>query len=385
MQESYPHQQIEKNAQQYWKDNQSFKAEDKSDKEKFYCLAMLPYPSGKLHMGHVRNYSIADVISRYQRMLGKNVLQPMGWDAFGLPAENAAIKHKMPPAKWTYSNIEDMRAQLQQLGFAVDWSKELATCSPEYYHWEQWLFTKLFEKGLAYRKDSVVNWDPVDQTVLANEQVVDGCGWRSGAPVEKKNIPQWFLKITDYADELLGELDHLPDWPDRVKTMQRNWIGKSQGMNVRFDVEGENTQLEVYTTRHDTLYGVTYLSIAAEHPLAIKAAEQNKTLQAFREECAKASTMEADLATLDKNGADTGFFAIHPLSGEKLPIWAANFVVMDYGTGAVMSVPGHDARDHEFALKYSLPITQVLKPLDDSEIDIQQAPLLGHGICINSS
>lgn len=384
MQEHYPHQAIEAKAQAYWADNNSFRAIEDSSKEKFYCLAMLPYPSGKLHMGHVRNYTISDVISRYQRMQGKNVLQPMGWDAFGLPAENAAIKHKLPPAKWTYANIDDMRGQLQQLGFAIDWDRELATCSPEYYHWEQWLFTQLFEKGLAYRKDSVVNWDPVDQTVLANEQVVDGRGWRSGALVEKKTIPQWFLKITDYADELLNDLDNLPGWPDRVKTMQRNWIGKSRGMNIRFDVQGEEEKLEVYTTRHDTFYGITYLCIAAEHPLAIKAAQSNKAIEAFRHKCSTSSTMEADIATLEKEGINTGYLAINPVTGEKLPIWIANYVLMDYGTGAVIAVPAHDARDHEFALKYGLEIKQVIKPIDGHDIDVQTAAYVEKGICTNS-
>jgi leucyl-tRNA synthetase len=321
---------------------------------------MLPYPSGALHMGHVRNYTIGDVISRYQRMNGKNVLQPMGWDAFGLPAENAAIKNNTAPAKWTYKNIDHMRAQLKSLGYAIDWSREFATCRPEYYRWEQLMFTRLMKKGLAYRKNAVVNWDPIDQTVLANEQVIDGRGWRSGALVEKREIPQWFLKITDYAQELLDGLDTLPGWPDAVKTMQRNWIGRSEGLEIHFAVENEAEPLTVFTTRPDTLMGVTFVSIAGEHPLALKAAQSNPQLAAFLDELKHGGISEAELETQEKRGMDTGLFAIHPISGEKVPVWVANFVLMGYGTGAVMAVPGHDERDFEFAHKYQLPIKQVI-------------------------
>ena len=383
MQENYNPQEIEQKAQQYWQQDQSFKASEDPSREKFYCLAMFPYPSGRLHMGHVRNYSIGDVISRYQRMQGKNVLQPMGWDAFGLPAENAAHKHKVPPAKWTYENIDYMRGQLQRLGFAYDWDRELATCKPEYYRWEQWLFTKLYEKGLVYKKNAVVNWDPVDQTVLANEQVVDGCGWRSGVPVERKEIPQWFMKITDYADELLEEVDKLEGWPEQVRTMQRNWIGRSYGVELQFEVAGE-APLTVYTTRPDTLMGVTYVAVAAEHPLAHRAAENNPQLQAFIDECKVANTAEADLATMEKKGMDTGLKAIHPISGEAVPVMIANFVLADYGSGAVMSVPAHDQRDYEFARKYDLPIRQVIAPANNEAIDLEQAAFVEKGVLINS-
>ncbi|QBB69994.1 leucine--tRNA ligase [Pseudolysobacter antarcticus] len=360
MQEQYDPQAVETAAQKHWNDTRAFEVSEDKSKPKFYCLSMLPYPSGALHMGHVRNYTIGDVISRYQRMLGKNVLQPMGWDAFGLPAENAAIKNNTAPAKWTYANIEHMRTQLQRLGFAYDWTREFATCQPEYYRWEQQMFTRLYKKGLVYRKNSVVNWDPIDQTVLANEQVIDGRGWRSGALVERREIPQWFLKITAYAQELLDELDHLPGWPDAVKTMQRNWIGRSEGLEIQFAVEGAAEPLTVFTTRPDTLMGVTFVSVAAEHPLALQAAKNNPEIAAFIEECRRGGTAEADLDTQEKKGIYTGIDAIHPLSGEKIPVWIANFVLMNYGTGAVMAVPGHDQRDWEFATKYDLFIKMVI-------------------------
>ncbi len=363
----YQPQAVETAAQAYWRDHRAYEVKEDASRPKFYCLSMLPYPSGALHMGHVRNYTIGDVISRYQRMQGKNVLQPMGWDAFGLPAENAAIKNKTAPAKWTYQNIEHMRAQLQRMGFAYDWTREFATCRPDYYRWEQLMFTRLMKKGMAYRKNAVVNWDPVDQTVLANEQVVDGRGWRSGALVEKREIPQWFLKITDYAQELLDGLDTLPGWPDAVKTMQRNWIGRSEGLEIHFAVEGESEPLTVFTTRPDTLMGVTFVSIAGEHPLAIKAAQDNPKLAAFLEELKHGGVSEAELETQEKRGMDTGIEAIHPLTGEKIPVFVANFVLWGYGTGAVMAVPGHDQRDWEFAQKYSLPIRMVV--VDRSVLD----------------
>jgi leucyl-tRNA synthetase len=347
-------------AQTFWRDTRAFEVAERSDKPKYFCLSMLPYPSGALHMGHVRNYTIGDVISRFRRMTGHNVLQPMGWDAFGLPAENAAIKNKTAPAKWTYANIDHMRGQLQALGYAIDWSREFATCRPDYYVHEQRMFTRLMKKGLVYRKNSVVNWDPVDQTVLANEQVIDGRGWRSGAVVEKREIPQWFLKITAYAQELLDGLDALPGWPDSVKTMQRNWIGRSEGLEFAFDVADSGEKLRVYTTRPDTLMGVTFVSIAAEHPLAARAAERNPELAAFIADLRKGGVSEAELETQEKRGMATGLFAVHPISGEQVPIWVANFVLMGYGTGAVMAVPGHDERDLEFATKYSLPVKQVI-------------------------
>jgi len=383
MQENYDAQQIEQDVQQYWQENQVFKVTEDTSKEKFYCLSMFPYPSGRLHMGHVRNYSIGDVISRYQRMQGKNVLQPMGWDAFGLPAENAAHKNNSHPAKWTYSNIDYMRGQLMRLGFGYDWDREIATCTPQYYRWEQWLFTKLYEKGLVYKKNAVVNWDPVDQTVLANEQVVDGCGWRSGAKVERREIPQWFMKITDYADELLNDVDKLEGWPEQVRTMQRNWIGRSEGVELQFEVDGE-TPLTVYTTRPDTLMGVTYVAVAAEHPLTKKAAESSRELQAFIEECKTTKVAEADMATMEKKGLDTGFKAVHPVTGEQVPVFAANFVLADYGSGAVMSVPAHDQRDYEFARKYNLPIKQVIFPANDEDCDINEAAFTEKGVLQNS-
>jgi leucyl-tRNA synthetase len=355
---------LESTAQTYWNSCRAYEVREDDSRPKFYCLSMLPYPSGALHMGHVRNYTIADVISRYQRMNGRNVLQPMGWDAFGLPAENAAIKNKTAPAKWTYANIEHMRTQLQLMGYAIDWSREFATCSPAYYVHEQRMFVRLMKKGLAYRRNAVVNWDPVDQTVLANEQVIDGRGWRTGALVEKREIPQWFLKITDYAQELLDGLDTLPGWPDAVKTMQRNWIGRSEGLEIRFDVnDADGNAVEpvtVFTTRPDTLMGVTFLSVAAEHPLALHAAKSKPLLAGFIAELRQGGVSEAELETQEKRGMDTGLRAIHPVSGEELPIYVANFVLMNYGTGAVMAVPAHDQRDWEFAKRYSLPIRMVI-------------------------
>lgn len=385
----YNPQAVESEAQAYWDQNDSFKVTEDPDKEKFYCLSMLPYPSGHLHMGHVRNYSIGDAISRYQRMLGKNVLQPMGWDAFGLPAENAAMQNKVPPANWTYSNIDYMREQLQRLGYAYDWSRELATCHKDYYRWEQWFFLKLFEKGLVYKKEAEVNWDPVDQTVLANEQVVDGKGWRSGAPVERRSIPQWFFKITDFAQELLDDLASLDGWPEKVRTMQQNWIGRSEGVNLDFTVADEDDpglrRLPVYTTRPDTLMGVTYVAIAAQHPLATKAALNNPELASFIEEQNKVKVAEADMATMEKLGMDTGLQAVHPISGETVPIYVANFVLMSYGSGAVMAVPGHDQRDWEFATKYGIEIKQVIEPLqNENECDLSKAAFVEKGRLINS-
>ena len=370
----YDPQQVESAAQKYWEDTRAFEVNETSDKPKYYCLSMLPYPSGALHMGHVRNYTIGDVISRYKRMTGHNVLQPMGWDAFGLPAENAAIKNKTAPAKWTYANIAHMRGQFKAMGYAIDWSREFATCTPDYYVHEQRMFTRLMRKGLAYRRNSVVNWDPVDNTVLANEQVIDGRGWRSGALVEKREIPQWFLRITDYAQELLDGLDELPGWPDSVKTMQRNWIGRSEGLEIQFDVRDVDgaalDPLRVFTTRPDTVMGVSFVSIAGEHPLALHAARTNPTLAAMLAELKQGGVSEAELETQEKRGMDTGLRAIHPVSGEQVPIWVANFVLMGYGTGAVMAVPGHDQRDFEFAGKYNLPKKQVIAlkhPKNDDE------------------
>ena len=364
MEEHYHPQTIERDVQQYWGDNQSFKVSTDPAREKYYCLAMFPYPSGKLHMGHVRNYTIADVISRFQRMQGKNVLQPMGWDAFGLPAENAAINNNTAPAPWTYSNIDYMKTQLNSLGFAYDWSRELATCQPDYYRWEQWFFTRLYEKGLVYKKMATVNWDPVDQTVLANEQVIDGRGWRSGELVERKEIPQWFIKITAYAEELLSDLDKLDQWPEQVRTMQRNWIGKSRGVEITFDLAAPVAGIErfdVYTTRPDTLMGVTYMTLAAEHPICLALAESNPELKTYIASCKKQAVNEATMATMAKTGMALGVDAIHPISGEKVPVWVGNYVLMDYGSGAVMAVPAHDQRDWEFARQYGLEIKQVLK------------------------
>lgn len=384
MQEQYRPEDLEGKVQQHWDTKKTFQVTEDASKEKFYCLSMFPYPSGRLHMGHVRNYTIGDVISRYQRMQGKNVLQPIGWDAFGLPAENAAIKNKTAPAPWTYDNIEYMKNQLKMLGFGYDWKREIATCKPEYYRWEQWFFTKLYEKGLVYKKTSSVNWCPNDQTVLANEQVIEGCCWRCDTKVEQKEIPQWFIKITDYADQLLSDLDGLNEWPDMVKTMQRNWIGRSEGVDITFDIDGMDDTLTVYTTRPDTFMGVTYVGIAAGHPLAQKAAENNPELAAFINECRNTKVAEAELATMEKKGVATGLYAIHPLNGRKVPVWVANFVLMGYGTGAVMAVPAHDQRDYEFATKYSLPIDAVIKPADGSELDISAQAYTEKGILFNS-
>ncbi|HDR1284886.1 leucine--tRNA ligase [Pasteurella multocida] len=385
MQEQYRPDLIEAEVQQYWAENKTFKAIKDTNKPKYYCLSMFPYPSGRLHMGHVRNYTIGDVVSRYQRMNGKNVLQPMGWDAFGLPAEGAAIKNKTAPAKWTYENIEYMKNQLKILGFGFDWDREVTTCKPEYYKWEQWFFTELYKKGLVYKKTSTVNWCPNDETVLANEQVHEGCCWRCDTPVEQKEIPQWFIKITDYAEQLLGDLDNLPLWPDQVKTMQRNWIGRSEGVEITFKLDNSEDSLTVYTTRPDTFFGVSYVAVAAAHPLAEKAAENNPELAQFIQECKNTKVAEAELATMEKKGMATGVYAIHPLTGEKLPVWVANFVLMHYGTGAVMAVPGHDERDHEFALKYHLTIKQVIEPIDGSEWDFQKAAFTEYGRVINSA
>ncbi|MBT6288380.1 MAG: leucine--tRNA ligase [Oceanospirillales bacterium] len=372
MERDYQPQVIEPEIQKYWDSEQTFKTIENPDQPKFYCLCMFPYPSGKLHMGHVRNYTIGDVISRFMTMKGYNVLQPMGWDAFGMPAENAAIKNQRPPAAWTYDNIDHMRSQLKRLGFGYDWDRELATCTPDYYRWEQWLFTRMVDKGLAYRKKARVNWDPVDQTVLANEQVIDGRGWRSGALVEQREIDQWFIRITDYADELLDDLDAV-DWPEQVKTMQKNWIGRSQGVEFSFERKGSEERLEVYTTRPDTIMGITYVAVAAQHPIATQAAASNSEIQAFIEECAHMSVAEADLAQAPKRGMATGQFVIHPFTGEEIPIWIANFVLMEYGSGAVMAVPGHDQRDWEFATQYGLPIKPVIQPLhDDPEYDLSE-------------
>ena len=362
MQERYLPQEVEQAAQSDWDKNQSFRAAADSSKPKYYCLSMFPYPSGKLHMGHVRNYTIGDVLTRYHKMRGYNVLQPMGWDAFGLPAENAAIQNSVPPAKWTWDNIAYMKQQLQSLGFAIDWTRELATCQPTYYKWNQWLFLRMLEKGIAYKKTQVVNWDPVDQTVLANEQVIDGRGWRTGALVEKREIPGYYLNITQYADQLLDDLDKLPGWPERVKTMQANWIGKSHGVRFAFPytLDGKDEKLWVYTTRADTIMGVTFVAVAAEHPLATRAAQNNPELAAFIDECKRGSVMEADMATMEKKGRPTGLFVTHPLTGERVEVWVGNYVLMSYGEGAVMAVPAHDERDFGFALKYKLPIKQVI-------------------------
>ncbi|MCG7963895.1 MAG: leucine--tRNA ligase, partial [Candidatus Thiodiazotropha taylori] len=384
MQNQYDPAQLEAEVQSYWESAKTFEVTEDPQKEKFYCLSMFPYPSGKLHMGHVRNYTIGDVIARYQRMLGKNVLQPMGWDAFGLPAENAALKNRVAPAAWTYQNIDYMKSQLKRLGFGYDWQRELATCQPDYYKWEQWLFTELYKKGLVYRKNAQVNWDPVDQTVLANEQVIDGRGWRSGALVERREIPQWFIKITDYADELLDEIDGLEAWPEQVRTMQRNWIGRSYGVQMDFAIEGAEQSLTIYTTRPDTLMGVTYVAVAAEHPLALEASADNPELAGFIEECRQGGTSEAELETIEKRGMPLGINAIHPVSGEPVPVYAANFVLMTYGTGAVMAVPGHDERDHAFAKKYGIPIKQVIQPEDGSALDIQAEAFIEKGLLIDS-
>ena len=384
MQEQYRPDLLEPEVQKFWQDNKTFKAVQDNNKEKYYCLSMFPYPSGRLHMGHVRNYTISDVVSRYQRMKGKNVLQPFGWDAFGLPAEGAAVKNNTAPAKWTYENIAYMKKQLQILGFGFDWDREIATCKPEYYKWEQWFFTELYKKGLVYKKTSTVNWCPNDETVLANEQVHEGCCWRCDTPVEQKEIPQWFIKITDYAEQLLNCLDDLPQWPDQVKTMQRNWIGRSEGVEITFDIKDTNEKLAVYTTRPDTFYGVSYVAVAAAHPLATLAAQNNPELAEFIQEAKNTKVAEADIATMEKKGMPTGLYAIHPLTGEEVPVWVANFVLMHYGTGAVMAVPAHDQRDFEFAQKYHLPIKQVIEPINGEAIDLTKQAFTEHGKLVHS-
>ncbi len=387
MNEQYEPNLIETAIQQDWEETNLYSTTEDFNKEKAFILSMFPYPSGDIHMGHVRNYTLGDVIARVARMQGKNILHPPGWDAFGLPAENAAIKHKTHPAKWTYQNIAEMRKQFKRLGFSYDWNRELLTCDPKYYRWEQWLFVRLFKKGLVYKKLSLVNWDPVDQTVLANEQVVDGKGWRSGAPIERREIAQWFLKITDYAQELLDDLDTLDQWPEQVRTMQRHWIGRSEGVQITFHVKDSEHILNVFTTRADTLYGATYLSIAPQHPLALLAATHRPELKPFLEECAHIQVAEAALATLEKRGQYSGFMAIHPLTGEHLPIWIANFVLMDYGSGAVMSVPAHDQRDFEFAKKYNIPLKIVIcndKDESKCEPDDLTCALTEKGRLINS-
>ena len=384
MQSNYPFKSIEEKVRSYWDTELTFSVSEDSKKPKYYCLSMFPYPSGKLHMGHVRNYTIGDVLSRFHRMLGFNVLQPMGWDAFGLPAENAALQNKSAPAAWTYSNIDYMKHQLKQLGLAIDWKREIATCRPEYYKWEQWLFTELFKKKLIYKKISTVNWDPVDQTVLANEQVIDGKGWRSGAVIEKKEIPQYFMKITEYADELLRDLDGLEGWPEQVKTMQRNWIGKSYGCEIEFSIKDHADHIKIYTTRPDTLFGVTYLAIAVEHPLASLIKKNNPTIEAFINECTRGSVAEADLATAEKIGIDSGLRAIHPITQKEVPIWIANYVLISYGSGAVMAVPAHDERDFHFAKKYNLNIEQVIEPIDAKTMNLEEGAYTDYGRLINS-
>ncbi|MXP66343.1 leucine--tRNA ligase [Pantoea sp. Nvir] len=384
MQEQYRPEEIEPRVQKHWDENQTFKVTEDKNKEKYYCLSMLPYPSGHLHMGHVRNYTIGDVITRYQRMLGKNVLQPIGWDAFGLPAESAAVKNKIAPSTWTYDNIKYMKKQLKALGFGYDWSRELATCKPEYYRWEQWFFTKLYEKGLVYKKISAVNWCPNDQTVLANEQVINNCCWRCDTQVERKDISQWFIKITKYADELLNDLDTLEDWPEQVKTMQRNWIGRSEGIEITFDVADSVEKVTVYTTRPDTLLGTTYIAVAPGHFLALKASIGNPVLAEFIAECRNTKVAEADVSTIDKKGIATSLYAIHPLTKERVPIWIANFILMEYGTGAIIGVPAHDQRDWEFANKYDLPIKPVVLNLDGNEPNTSVAAVTEKGTLFNS-
>ncbi|MCB1624622.1 MAG: leucine--tRNA ligase, partial [Pseudomonadales bacterium] len=398
MEERYDPAAVERAAQSFWNDQRVFEAQESHAQadgaDKFYCLSMFPYPSGRLHMGHVRNYTIGDVLTRFEKMHGRNVLQPMGWDAFGLPAENAAIKNGVPPAKWTYDNIAYMKRQLQALGFALDWRREIATCDPAYYRWNQWLFLGMLNKGIAYRKTGVVNWDPVDQTVLANEQVIDGRGWRTGALIEKREIPMYYLRITAYADELLADLEKLPDWPERVKTMQANWIGKSEGCEIAFpyapstrELMGADGALKVFTTRADTLFGATFMAIAAEHPLALAAAAGNPPLRAFVEECRRGSTMEADVATQEKRGMPTGYAVLHPFTGEPMPIWVANYVLMAYGEGAVMGVPAHDERDFEFATQNDLPIVTVISSMTGAYESVQ-APWIDaygdYGVTANS-
>ena len=387
MQDTYDPAEVERDAQRFWDSRGSFRSIEDPAKPKFYCLSMFPYPSGKLHMGHVRNYTIGDVLTRHYRMRGFNVLQPMGWDAFGLPAENAAMANKVPPARWTYDNIAYMKGQLKSLGFALDWQRELATCTPGYYRWNQWLFARLFRKGLAYKKTGVVNWDPVDQTVLANEQVIEGRGWRTGAPVEKREIPMYFLRITAYADELLAALDRLPGWPEQVKLMQKNWIGKSEGVRIGFPyrLENQDRVLWVFTTRADTLMGATFMAVAAEHPIAAFASRQDAKVRAFVEECKQGAVMEADLAQLEKKGMPTGVHVFHPITNERIPVWVGNYVLMTYGEGAVMGVPAHDERDYEFALKYKLPIRPVIRhPLGDTVPPPWQPAYAEYGVCINS-
>lgn len=384
MEEQYKPQAIEQNVQAKWESTGVFKALENTGKPKYYCLSMFPYPSGKLHMGHVRNYTIGDVISRFQRMQGKHVLQPMGWDAFGLPAENAAMQNKVHPADWTYSNIDYMRDQLKRLGFGYDWSRELATCDPSYYRWEQWFFIRLLEKDLVYKKTSPVNWCPHDQTVLANEQVIEGCCWRCDTPVEKKEISQWFLKITAYADELLRDLDKLPGWPEQVRTMQANWIGRSEGVEMDFAVAGFDAPIRIYTTRPDTVMGVTYVAVAAEHPVALKAAESNAEIATFIESCRQMETSEAAMETMEKRGIDSGLMAVHPLTGASVPVWIANFVLMNYGTGAVMSVPAHDQRDYEFAQKYGIAIKEVIASASGADDSVETKAFTEKGILKNS-
>src|SRR6202166_4127243 len=387
MQERYDPAAVEAEAQHYWDRERCFEAEEDSTREKYYCLSMFPYPSGRLHMGHVRNYTIGDVLSRFMRMNGRNVLQPMGWDAFGLPAENAAMANKVPPAKWTFDNIAYMKAQLKSLGFALDWSREIATCTPEYYRWNQWLFLRMLEMGVAYQKTGVVNWDPVDKTVLANEQVIDGRGWRTGALVEKREIPMYYLKITAYADDLLRSLDGMQGWPERVRAMQANWLGKSQGVRIGFpyDLGSVKGVMQAFTTRADTIMGVTFCAVAAEHALAAHASRGNPALAAFIEECKRGPAIEAELATQEKNGMPTGLAVRHPLTGEAVPVWVGNYVLMSYGEGAVMGVPAHDERDFEFAKKYGLPIAQVIDAEGkEYSLDAWQSWYADHGVCVHS-
>jgi leucyl-tRNA synthetase len=387
MQERYEPSRIEAEAQRYWTENRCFEVTEDPTREKYYCLSMFPYPSGRLHMGHVRNYTIGDVLARFMRMNGRNVLQPMGWDAFGLPAENAAMKNGVPPAKWTLDNIAVMKAQLKSLGFALDWRRELTTCLPKYYRWNQWLFLRMLERGIAYQKTGVVNWDPIDKTVLANEQVIDGRGWRTGAPVERREVPMYYLKITDYAEDLLDALSRMQGWPERVRAMQANWIGKSEGVRIGFpyDLGGAPKVLHAFTTRADTIMGVTFCAVAAEHPLALHAAQENPRLAAFIEECKRGPAIEAELATQEKKGMATGLSVRHPLTGEAVPVWVGNYVLMSYGEGAVMGVPAHDERDFEFAKKYRLPIRQVIE-VDgrDYSLDAWQSWYAEHGRCVNS-
>ena len=384
MNEFYKPIEVEQLAQAYWKYKNTFEVKEDLSKEKFYCLSMLPYPSGDLHVGHVRNYTIGDVLARYQIHKGRNVLQPIGWDAFGLPAENAAIQHKLSPDEWTRKNIKKMRKQLKKLGFAYDWSREITTCDPSYFRWEQWLFLKLYKKGLAYKKDAVVNWDPVDKTVLANEQIINGCGWRSGALVERRKISQWFLKITNYSEELLKDLQELKGWPEQVIMMQRNWIGQSNGVSINFSVDKSSSTLKIFTTRPDTLMGVTYLAIAPEHELVKECAKKSKQIAAFQKKRKQTRVAEADIAMQEKEGINSDLFAIHPITQEKLPIWITNFVLMEYDSGVVMAVPAHDEQAHIFALKYDIPIKPVIEPNDGSEWDYQKSAYTQRGKLINS-